>query len=162
MFRVTDGKVYVVKEFSLFVYGGFDLGADVTNVYSDHSGTITADNNNDILQFREQGGITLSTPAGDVVGIAHADTSTLNGQQTTANHSINSITVDSYGHVTAVGTTATDNYSSWTFKEGNGDETGTICSGQTLHFEQGNGIEVEKTADRQLTITNTARNVKQI
>ena len=45
--RVTDGKAYVVKEFSLFVYGGFDLGADVTDVYSDHSGTITADNSSD-------------------------------------------------------------------------------------------------------------------
>tara|TARA_B100001057_G_scaffold491730_1_gene582583 strand:- start:7052 stop:9562 length:2511 start_codon:yes stop_codon:yes gene_type:complete len=42
--RVTDGKAYVVKEFSFFVYGGFDLGADATDVYSDHSTPITADN----------------------------------------------------------------------------------------------------------------------
>lgn len=42
--RVTDGKAFVVKEFSFFVYGGFDLGADVDNVRADHVGTITADN----------------------------------------------------------------------------------------------------------------------
>ena len=54
-----------------------------------------------------------------------------------------------------------DNYSSWTFMEGNGSETGTIASGQTLHFEQGSGIQVEKTADRQLTFTNTDRGSSQ-
>jgi hypothetical protein len=54
-----------------------------------------------------------------------------------------------------------DNYSSWTFMEGNGSETGTVSSGQTLHFEQGSGIEVEKTADRQLTITNNDRGSSQ-
>ena len=42
--RVSDGKAYVVKEFSLFVYGGFDLGGDVDTVKADHSGAITADN----------------------------------------------------------------------------------------------------------------------
>ena len=42
--RVTDGKAYVVKEFSFFVYGGFDLASDVTDVTTDLSGTITADN----------------------------------------------------------------------------------------------------------------------
>jgi len=29
--------------------------------------------------------------------------------------------------------------------EGNGTETGTVSSNQTLHFEQGVGIVVEKT-----------------
>ena len=51
-----------------------------------------------------------------------------------------------------------DNYSSWTFKEGNGEETGTVGSGQTLQFEQGTGIEVELTGTRVLTITNTSTN----
>lgn len=49
-----------------------------------------------------------------------------------------------------------DNYSSWTFKEGNGNETGTVGSGQTFHIEQSTGIQVEKTGDRQVTITNTS------
>ena len=135
-----------------------NITAYASNGTTQRGSTQSADNNNDTLQFREQGGITLNTPAGDVIGIAHANTSDLNGQQTTANHSINSITVDSYGHVTAVGTTATDNYGSWTFMEGNGSETGTVGSGQTMHFEQGTGIEIEKTADRQLTIKNTSPN----
>ena len=133
-----------------------NITAYASNGTTQRGTTQSADSNNDTLQFREQGGITLNTPAADVIGIAHADTSTLSGAQTTAGHAITSITVDGYGHVTAVGTAAKDNYGSWTFKEGNGDETGTIGSGQELHFEQGTGIQVEKTADRQLTITNTS------
>lgn len=42
--RVSDGKAFVVKEFSFFVYGGFELGTDIDTVRTDHSGTITADN----------------------------------------------------------------------------------------------------------------------
>ena len=41
--RVTDTKAYVVKEFSIYVYGGFDLKADSTGVTADDSGAITAD-----------------------------------------------------------------------------------------------------------------------
>jgi len=52
-----------------------------------------------------------------------------------------------------------DKYTSWTFMEGNGTETGVITSGDTLHFEQGTGMQVEKTADDQLTFTNTAPHV---
>ena len=76
---------------------------------------------------------------------------------------IDSLTSNATGHVTGVNTrTITlpslptyDNYVSWTFLEGNGSETGTITSGDTLHFEQGSGMSVEKTADDQLTFTNT-------
>lgn len=41
--RVSDGKAFVVKEFSFFVYGGFDLKSDTSGTNADHSGTITAD-----------------------------------------------------------------------------------------------------------------------
>ena len=56
--------------------------------------------------------------------------------------------------------TSADNYGSWTFMEGNGSETGTIGTGQVLHFEQGTGINVEKTADRQLTISGDATGIR--
>ena len=52
-----------------------------------------------------------------------------------------------------------DNYTSWTFMEGNGTETGVITSGDTLHFEQGGITTVEKTADDQLTITTPGTNI---
>ena len=76
---------------------------------------------------------------------------------------IDSFTSNARGHVTGANTkTITipalgdyDNYVSWTFMEGNGTETGTITSGDTLHFEQGSGMQVEKSADDQLTFTNT-------
>ena len=82
---------------------------------------------------------------------------------------IDSLTSNARGHVTGVNTkTVTipalglyDNYVSWTFLEGNGTESGTITSGDTLHFEQGTGMEVEKTADDQLTFTNTDRGSSQ-
>jgi hypothetical protein len=82
---------------------------------------------------------------------------------------IDSLTSNATGHVTGVNTrTITipslptyDNYVSWTFMEGNGSETGTITSGDTLHFEQGSGMQVEMTADDQLTFTNTDRGSSQ-
>ena len=74
------------------------------NVASD-SGTAVADNNNDTLTLT--GGNAISTSvSGDTVTIAHDDTSTLNGTYGGANNGIivEDITVDSNGHVTAVGT----------------------------------------------------------
>lgn len=82
---------------------------------------------------------------------------------------IDSLTSNARGHITGANTrTITlpslptyDNYVSWTFMEGNGSETGTITSGDTLHFEQGSGMTVERTADDQLTFTNTDRGSSQ-
>ena len=82
---------------------------------------------------------------------------------------IDSLTSNATGHVTGVNTKTIsipslptfDNYVSWNFMEGNGSETGSIISGDTLHFEQGSGMEVEKTADDQLTFTNTDRGSSQ-
>ena len=33
--RVTDGKAFIVKEFTLYVYGGFDLKTDSDEIYAD-------------------------------------------------------------------------------------------------------------------------------
>jgi len=74
------------------------------NVASD-SGTAVADSNNDTLTLT--GGNAISTSVvGDTVTIAHDDTSILNGTYGGANNGIvvEDITVDSNGHVTAVGT----------------------------------------------------------
>jgi len=74
------------------------------NVASD-SGTAVADNNNDTLTLT--GGNAISTSvSGDTITIAHDDTSTLNGTYGGANNGIvvEDITVDSNGHITAVGT----------------------------------------------------------
>ena len=62
---------------------GIDLGAD-----TDPDGTFT-----------------LNQATNQTIEIDHTDTSTLDGAQTTANQVINSITVDGFGHVTAVNTT---------------------------------------------------------
>ena len=65
----------------------------------------------DDLVFANGTGISITptvTQPADGVGItvSHGDTSTLDGVQTTASEFINSITVDSNGHITAVGTSA--------------------------------------------------------
>ena len=42
--RVTDGKAFIVKEFTLYVFGGFDLKADSDEIYADKDdGLIQAD-----------------------------------------------------------------------------------------------------------------------
>ena len=100
-----------------------------------------------------------------VTQIPLSETSSSNSGNTV----IQSVTIDSFGHVTGLatkeitlsglgysGATNADNYGSWTIMEGNGSETSTISSGQTLHIEQSTGIQVELTDTRQLTITNTA------
>ena len=56
--------------------------------------------------------------------------------------------------------TSADNYGSWSFMEGNGSESGSIGTGETLHFEQGTGIQVEKTGDRQLTFTADSTGIR--
>jgi len=148
-------------------YGSWDLTAD-----SGGTATISTGNTVDI-----QGGTALTTTrSGDNISIA------LNNTSVSANAyggtlQFNTFTVDAQGRLTAAANGATisggtgisvsssgvistdaDNYGSWTFQEGNGSETGTVNSGQTLHFEQGNGIQIEKTGDRQLTISNTSTN----
>ena len=42
--RVPDGKAFIVKEFTLYVFGGFDLKADTDEIYADKDdGLIQAD-----------------------------------------------------------------------------------------------------------------------
>ena len=121
--------------------------------------------NSETVTFNQADGLTV-TRSGSTIEYGHADTSTLLGQQGTASggNVVQAITVDTFGHVTGVDVANLDNrfVRSWTFKEGNGEETGTISQGQTLHFEQGTGIEVEKTADRQLTFKNTDKGSDQL
>ncbi len=148
-------------------YGSWSLTAD-----SGGTATISTGNTVDI-----QGGTALTTTrSGDNVSIALNNTS-VSAAAYGGNLRFNTFTVDAQGRLTAAGngltlsatglvsinssgqiSTSADNYGSWTFQEGNGSETGTVSSGQTFHIEQGTGIQVEKTGDRQLTITNTSTN----
>ena len=123
-------------------------------------GTCTADNNNDTLYLDAgNSGITLSvTPASDIIHINHADTSTLSGAQ--GSSGIASFSVDGYGHVTGVTTATYDNYSSWTAKDHDGTTYG-ITSGDTLWYKEGTGMDVNFTADDQLTFTNSDRGSSQ-
>jgi len=75
---------------------------------------------------------------------------------------IDSLTSSARGHVTGSNTTTItlpalptlDNYVSWTAKDHDGTEY-PITSGDILWFKEGSGIDVNFTADDELTITNT-------
>lgn len=67
-------------------------------------GTAVADNNNDTLHLREvqvdtTNGIALSYTADDIIGISHANTSSVANNTNTNGVVIQSLTFDTYGHV---------------------------------------------------------------
>lgn len=161
----TERTIANLKEWKFVEGGGIDINWTDTSTGSD------ADPYD--LSFTISSSITAGsglTGGGQLSAsrtISHADTSSLSGNYGGNNNGIviEDITVDGFGHVTGVGTrdldSRFDNYGSWTILEGNGSETSTIGSGQTLHIEQGTGIQVELTATRQLTVTNTDRGSSQ-
>jgi hypothetical protein len=86
----------------------------VTTTDSGHTwgatGTATADTTADSLTIVDGAGVDVEvSPTTDAIRIQHTDTSTLNGAQGSAG--IASITVDGFGHVTAVTTATYNNYS---------------------------------------------------
>ena len=136
------------------------------SIFNNDSGFTT--NTGTVTSVATGSGLTGGTITGSGT-ISHANTSSETSSSNSGNTVIQSVTIDSFGHVTGLatkeitlsglgysGATNADNYGSWTIMEGNGSETSTISSGQTLHIEQSTGIQVELTDTRQLTITNTA------
>ena len=76
--------------------------------------TNSADSNNDTLILREvqvssTDGIALTNVADDIIGIAHANTSSASSSNNSGRTYIQDITIDTYGHVTGIGT-ATETY----------------------------------------------------
>lgn len=153
----TDGSTYSTIITAATSFDQWRLGLYGSTVFD----TITE---NEAVYFRPGPGMAVSR-SGTTITYTHGDTSTLTGQQGTAGggNVLQTVTVDDMGHVTSVDTANLDSryMQSWTFMEGNGNETGTIGQGQTLHFEQGSGMSIEKTADRQLVFTNDDRGSSQ-
>ena len=141
-----------------------DKGSDQAifkNFAAGTGGTATANTNNDTLTLA--GGSQINTTrAGDTITIDHANTSTLDGTTGQAGDEdgtyIKSVTVDSNGHMTGVTydvfDNRYDNYGSWSATDGDGT-TYTLTSGDTLTFAEGTGIDVNFTADDELTFKNT-------
>jgi hypothetical protein len=103
-----DGNTYITSQSQ-------DFGTvTVTDTDTGHTyasaGSAVADANADTLTLVDGEGIDIDVSATtDAIRIQHTDTSTLNGAQGTAG--IASITVDGFGHITAVTTATYNNYS---------------------------------------------------
>ena len=83
----------------------------VRNLADSVLGTVVADNNNDTIYLDAgNSGITLSVAAGsDHISINHADTSNAGSVNNTGRSYIQDITLDTYGHITAI-SSATESY----------------------------------------------------
>lgn len=92
----------------------------------------------------------------DGVVFSHADTSSQASVNNSGTTYIQDITLDEFGHITAIGSAALptyDNYVSWTAADDDGT-TFTITSGDTLTFDEGAVIDVNFTADDVLTFSH--------
>jgi hypothetical protein len=83
----------------------------VRNLADTTLGTVVADNNNDTIYLDAgNSGITLSVDAGsDHISINHADTSAASSVNNSGRTYIQDITLDTYGHITAI-SSATESY----------------------------------------------------
>ena len=104
------------------------------------TGSIVADNNADTAKFVSGNAINIDVdPANDAIRVSHVDTSTLSGTYGGNNNGVvvEDITVDSNGHVTAVGTRDLDgrydNYSNWSLFVDNVDKD-NVTSGEKVDF----------------------------
>ena len=127
-------------------------------------GTITADNNNDILYIREgqvntTQGIELAVDAtNDILTISHADTSsasslTVNNSGLTVLQDL-SVTLDTYGHVTGVSAASTtiNVYDGWKLYV-NSSNKGIISENEIIDFKEGGGIDLAYSTTNNNTIT---------
>ena len=139
-------------------------------------GTITADNNNDILyiqsaQVDNTAGIALGVDAAnDRLTISHANTSSAGNVSAANNTYVKSLNFDTYGHVTGTSTgsisatglvsinssgqisTTADNYGSWQLYVNNVSQD-AITSGERVGFDEGSGIDLSWDGN-DLTITH--------
>ena len=99
------------------------------------------------------GGLTSVALASNVTGVLPIANGGTNS--TTAANALAALGAAALGHNHS-GTY--DNYSSWTAKDHDGTVY-TVTSGDTLWIKEGTGIDVNFTADDELTITNTAPDV---
>jgi hypothetical protein len=137
------------------------------NVAVSGQNTIVADSNNDTLTVSAGNAMVITTNATtDTLSIAHADTSALSGSYGGNNNGvvIEDITVDSNGHITAVGTRDLDgrfdNYQNWSLFVDNVDKD-NVTSGEKVDFRATAPLSVAHTIDggNVLTWTHDASGV---
>lgn len=93
---------------------------------------VVADSNTDTLIFKEGGGITLSGDGTSSISIAHTDTSSQASVNNSNGTVIQDITLDTYGHITAIG--SLDGDTRWVNK------TGDTMTGNLNFSDTGEGI----------------------
>lgn len=153
-----------IQSLSVDTYGHVtDITSNTVNI---GNGAITVTGADDITVT--SGSFTVNQTGNTAITIDHNDITRTN---TSGSNSpgfggtftlIDNLTSSARGHVTGTNTTTItlpslptlDNYVSWTAKDHDGT-TYPVTSGDTLWFKEGAGIDVNFTADDELTITNT-------
>ena len=135
----TGGPAYATT----FTVTNTDRGSSQNifkNVAVSGQSTIVADSNNDTLNIAAGNAMTLTTNAStDTLTISHTDTSSLSGTYGGNNNGIviEDITVDTNGHITAVGTRDLDgrfdNYNNWSLFV-DGVDKDNVTSGEKVDF----------------------------
>lgn len=121
---------------------------DALNIDAD---TIDGLNSTSLVQSVSQGsGITISGTTSVIV--SHADTSTQSSVTTAGNNIISDITLDGFGHITAI-TTRTLNAGSFNIQVDAGPLE-TITSGETVQFISGTNVTLSRTGN-DITINTT-------
>ena len=100
---------------------------------------IVADNNNDTLVLKEAGGIALNGDGTSTITVAHADTSSQASVNNSGGNVIQDITLDTYGHITAISSLSGDGR--WVNK------TGDTMTGNLNFSDTGEGITWEMNTD---------------
>ena len=168
----TNGVVFegnVADGFEALLLAG-TVTADRTIYLPDADGTVALTSqlptvNNATLTVQGTGALggsgtfTANQSTNATISISHDDTSTLSGAY--GGSGISSVTVDGYGHVTAIGTATYDNYSSWTISDGTTSEA--IGSGASLIIRGGGASSTSyDAATNTLTISSTDTNTNTV
>ena len=148
-------------------YGSFNIAANGTGGSSavGSGNTLTINGGNAID----------ATRSGNTVTINHSDTSSQGSVNNSGMFFIQDVTLDTYGHVTGLGSTQAtlsglgytgatnaDNYSHWQIEAAG--TSNNVSSGEQIQFDGGAGISVSLggAGNRVVTITNTINSTSQL
>lgn len=123
------------------------------------TGNVVAANNSDTVTFVDGGGVDISVDAvTQSILIQHTDTSSQATVTNTGTSVIQSVTLDTYGHVTALGSATINTYDGWSLYV-NSVDRGNIAESEIVNFIAGTNVTLDYNAtNNAITINSTDTN----